>query len=91
MATLNSRKLVDEFIANNGYMFSDSEPRPDNPPVKKIVEYTNAWDKVCYGIIFAGEIADFRYERESEFIRNPRVLWRHPDYYATQQTGDLRK
>lgn len=67
MATIDSRGMIDETIAANGKMYEDEEP------VVKIVEYTNAWGKVTWGVIFEGE--DLNRYHESEFIRQPKTIW----------------
>ncbi len=70
MATIDSRAAIDAIIAANGRQY------PDEPPVVRIVEYTNAWDKTCWGIVFEDEPADmYRYEMESDYVKRPRVIW----------------
>ena len=49
MATINSRKLVDELIAKNGRYSGDAQ-------VVKIVQYNNMFDGgLAYGLIYKGE------------------------------------
>lgn len=67
MATINSKEIVDEIIAGNGYY-------EDDPRVVKIVKYTNNFGgKLCYGLIYQSEDLD-RYHA-SEYILSPETLW----------------
>ena len=74
MATIDSREVIDILIANNGW-YPD-----DNIQVVKIVEYTNAWGNQAYGIVYSNEMDSievfYRYEIPSEYINNPKVIWR---------------
>ena len=52
MATINSKTIIDEIIANNGHYY-------DDPLVVKIVQYNNQFDGgIAYGVIYAGEPLD---------------------------------
>lgn len=75
MGTFNDKTLIDQMIKNNGWVDSCMTDRgaPDNPPALKIVEYTNAWGGVCYGVCFPGDDLD-RY-RASQYVRNPKTIW----------------
>jgi len=78
MATIDTRSLIDLLIANNGYYPQEPDDigTPD-PRVIKIVEYTNAYGKVTWGIVYEIEnpVMQMRYEIETEYVRNPRVIW----------------
>lgn len=65
MATINDKKLVDEIVSGNGYYSDDDR-------VMRIVEYTNAWGRICYGIEYQGRVGTYR---ESEYVINPRIYW----------------
>jgi hypothetical protein len=41
----------------------------------RVVEYTNSWGIQAYGVIFRGDRDPLRYERETEYVRNPKLLW----------------
>lgn len=71
MATINDRKFVDKIIAGNGRV--DLEEAPDNPWCIKIVEYTNAWGGLSYGLIFQGD--DLEKYSANNYIRNPKTIW----------------
>jgi hypothetical protein len=66
MATINSKELVDEIIANNGYYYEDDR-------VLKIVEYTNNWGGTSYGIIYKSY--ELNKYNASDYIHNPKTLW----------------
>ena len=70
MSTINSKKIVDDFIKSNGFF-------EDDPQVHMIVEYENAYGGVCWGITWINEPLERRqrYLDQTEFIRNPRVIW----------------
>src|SRR5262245_29211634 len=70
VSTINSRAIIDELIANDGY----SE---DDPRVAMIVEYTNRAGHQCWGVTWTIETPDRqrRYLVESGFVQQPRVLW----------------
>jgi hypothetical protein len=71
MATINSKEIIDNLIANNGFYEDDAR-------VAQIVEYTNAYGDITYGVTWCNEHerAKRRYEVESEYVRNPKVIWR---------------
>ena len=75
MATFDDRGIIDRMISGNGLLPEYGEEAPDNPPAVKIVQYENAFGGIAYGVIFKGERDQGRYERTTEFVRNPRVLW----------------
>ena len=69
MATIDDRAVVDKIIAANGRLYDDG------PAVSKIVEYTNAWGNKAYGLVFENEIDQDRYERPTEYVGKPRVIF----------------
>jgi hypothetical protein len=70
MSTVN-KLFADRVVAANGRLYPDD---PFEPPITRIVEYTNAWGNLAYGMTFEGEDAD-KYMLESQYISNPRVYW----------------
>lgn len=75
MATV-SKEFAQELIEGNGFCKASPEDgAPDNPSAVKIVEYTNMWNNLAYGVIFDGERDPIRYEVETQYIRNPKVIW----------------
>jgi hypothetical protein len=70
MATIDSKNLIDKIIANNGYY-------EDDPRVYKIVEYTNAYGNTTWGVTWSNELSSSRdrYLIETEFVKNPKVIW----------------
>lgn len=70
MATVD-KAFADKAAAANGVLYPDD---PFEPAITRVVEYTNAWGKLAYGMTFAGEDPD-KYMRESEYISSPRVYW----------------
>jgi len=80
MATIDSRAAIDNIIAHNGAEYADE------PPVVMIVEYLNGWGKSAWGVVFENEgmWGLTRYLEETEYVRNPRVIWRRD---ATENTG----
>ena len=71
MATIDSKSIIDALIRNDGYC-------SDDPRVAQIVEYTNAYGNTTWGVTWVGEVESSRrkYETETEYVRNPRVIWR---------------
>jgi hypothetical protein len=71
MATINDKKMIDKMIAANGALYDDE------PPVVKIVEYTNAWGNIAWGLVFDSEHPSRhdRYEVETKYIRDPKVIF----------------
>jgi hypothetical protein len=76
MATFISKDVVDELIAANG-----DDPEAPWEPVRavKIVEYDSRGGKV-WGVIYrmkTGQVIEDegRYEEETDFVRNPKVIW----------------
>jgi hypothetical protein len=73
MATIDSRAIIDAIIAGE----YDDEP----DLAVKIVEYTNAWGKVTWGVVYRSEARGrlgTRYEQPSEYVRHPKVIWERP-------------
>ncbi len=70
MSTVD-KDFADKVVECGGVMFPDD---PMEPPVNRIVEYTNAWGKKAYGITFEGEDLN-KYMRPSEYVIKPRVYW----------------
>lgn len=71
MATVD-KNFADKMIALNGL---DGDEAPDNPPIVKIIEYDNLSGGQGYGLVFSTDRDQGRYDRETEFIRKPRVYW----------------
>jgi len=70
MGTFNDKKIIDHFIEHNGYY-------EDDPRVIRIVEYVNNWGGTCWGVVYIQDppIMWFRYDLETDFVHNPKVLW----------------
>ena len=70
MATIDNKSIIDEIISKNGYCFGDLW-------VYMIVEYTNAYGNQTYGVTWINENvkARTRYLEETEYVRNPKVIW----------------
>jgi len=68
MATINDKPTIEKLIKNNGHF-------EDDPQVTRIVEYTNAWGGICYGISY-GIDDRYKYTLPTEFIREPLVIGR---------------
>ena len=64
MATVG-KTLADKIIANNGYY-------ADDPRVARVIEYTNMAGVQDFAIEYPHERGRYR---ESEFARNPKVIW----------------
>ena len=77
MGTTDNRAFVDQLIAGNGRI--DPAEAPDNPWCVKIVEYINMSGRKAWGMVFEGERAQDRYDYETEYIHNPRVIWRRKE------------
>lgn len=76
MATVDKR-FADLLIAGGGWIGGDSDNSlGDNPRCIKIVEYDNAFGGKAYGAVFEHELDTGRYERETDYVRNPVVYWR---------------
>ena len=70
MATFTTKRIVDEIIAANGQQYDDE------PPVIRIVEYTSRVNQATvWGVVWQGDRKPFRYDVESEFVTNPRVIF----------------
>lgn len=69
MSTVD-KDFADKVVAAKGVLFPED---PFEPPVDKIVKYTNAWGGEAYGLIFAGQNPS-KYS-PSEFVRNPEVYF----------------
>ena len=70
MSTVD-KAFADKMVACKGVMYPDD---PFEPPVVRIVEYTNAWGNLASGMTFKGGDPN-KYMRPTEYINNPRVYW----------------
>lgn len=68
MATIDNKKIIDEIISNRGYY-------EDDPRVYMIVEYMNAFGNITWGVTWTSEPNKEKYLEESEYIRNPKIIW----------------
>lgn len=75
MGTMTTRSIIDELIAGHGWQGPDDHDAPDNPPAVRIVEYTTPEGATCWGVAFRGDRDLYRYETETQFVRNPRLIW----------------
>ena len=74
MATMDSERIIKEIIENDGYYL-------DDPRVFQIIEYTTLEGRIAYGVSWENESEEMkhRYEKETEFIRSPELIWRAAD------------
>lgn len=87
MATM-SKKFVDLLIAGGGWLPSEPDPDPaNNTQAVRIVEYRDVSGELAYGVVFRGEPNPFRYERESQYIREPKVVWEAPSYTSIESSS----
>jgi hypothetical protein len=79
MATITSKYLIDDIIANNGIDVHPLEEgeRPD-PDVAMVVEYTTPEGNTVWGVTWVNEpgVSQVRYLVESQFVINPIIIWR---------------
>ena len=64
MATVD-KTFADKLVALNGQY-------ADDPPIHRIVEYTDMGGKLAYGLEYGHQIGKYC---ESAFVRNPRIYW----------------
>lgn len=69
MATIDDKKTIDDIIKNNGYY-------EDDPRVYMIVEYTNAYGKITWGVTWKNQQDKQKYLEETQYVRNPKVIWK---------------
>lgn len=74
MSTIDSITTIQAIIKNDGYF-------EDDPRVYQIVQYTNAWGGITYGITWEHEpeYRRHRYENETGNVMNPQIIWRADD------------
>ena len=68
MATINDYNFIQKLIDANGYF-------EDDPRIHKIVKYINAWGGISYGVTWVTSYNRDEYEKETEYIINPEVIW----------------
>ncbi len=70
MATIDDKNLIDLIITNNGYY-------EDDPRAYMIVEYTNSYGNITYGVTWVNESRErrTRYLNETQYVQNPKVIW----------------
>lgn len=71
MATIDNKHIIDELIRNEGHY-------PGDPQVYMIVEYTNAYGNVTWGVTWEQEgPSRLRYLIENPpYVNNPKLLWK---------------
>jgi len=72
MPTVN-KQIADDIIAGK---------YDDDPPVRKIVKYENAWGSEAYGVIYWHQ--DPNTYAASEYVQNPTTYWQK------EQTNETR-
>ena len=74
MATIDSKEIIDDIIASDGYYEGD-------PRVYMIVEYTNFEGRQTWGVTWVNEhpSSKLRYLQETEYVRSPKVIWQAKD------------
>ena len=79
MATIDDRAIIDRIIAGHGY-YDDTDAR-----VALIVEYTNAYGGVTWGVTWTTEHPTMqrRYLIETEYVRTPRLIWDATEHPAS--------
>lgn len=79
MSTFDNKQMVDEMMANDGWLVGCGDrDAPDNPPAVRIIEYTTPEGATTWGVVFRDERDPYRYERPTHFVRNPKVIWKRP-------------
>ena len=69
MATITSKHIVDDLIANNGWY-------PEDPQVYAIVEYTSASGEKVWGITWPHDPNRTRYmAHQPPYVNHPKILW----------------
>lgn len=73
MATIETKAIIDAVIAKNGWSDDPKEPR-----VALIVEYETVSGKTVWGVTWIndGMTSRLKYMVPSEYVNNPRVIWR---------------
>lgn len=79
MGTFTTKAIVDQMIAGNGWTGPEDHDAPDNPPAVRIVEYDTPEGATCWGVVFRGEADVYRYDRETQWVRQPRLLFARAD------------
>jgi hypothetical protein len=69
MATIDSKNIIDDIIAKDGYY-------EDDPRVFMIIEYTNAYGNQTWGVTWINDRDKYKYLNETAFVKNPKVVWR---------------
>jgi len=71
--TTVDKDFADNVIKNNGYFNGNSDnSMGDNPRIKMIVEYDNAWGGKGYGLVF--DVKKNKYT-PTNYVRNPKPYW----------------
>jgi hypothetical protein len=74
MATIDDQGIITTLLANDGIY-----PGDEHMPVVRIVAYTNAYGTRTHGIVYEAEARMgllHRYDRPSEYISAPEVIFR---------------
>lgn len=70
MSTVD-KAFADKVAAANGRLYPDD---PFEPPITRVVKYTNAWGGEAYGMTFEGQDQD-KYLRPTEYVISPSIYW----------------
>ncbi len=75
MATIDDKDLINEIIKKDGYYL-------DDPRIYMIVEYTNAYGNITWGVTWCNEQyrARTRYLIETDYVKNPKIIWHSENY-----------
>lgn len=69
MATISTKSIIDKLIENDGHYEGD-------PRAYMIVEYTNSYGNQTWGVTWPNDRNPDKYLVETEFVRNPQIIWR---------------
>ncbi len=81
MATIDDKNVIRDLITSDGYF-------EDDPRVYQVVEYTNYEGKKTWGVTWENEEFNrvARYEIPTQYIKEPKVIWRASDDTINIQT-----
>lgn len=75
---------VDKFTAGRIIQGNGIYPGDEDMPVVRVVRFKDGGGRIVFGIVYESEAKTeemlYRYDEPTRYVRDPEVIWRHPEW-----------